>query len=87
MRHVPISEFKDNASEWIALAERGEEIILTRHGKPAAKLVATGVDNAERERRARRAWDILAENREAMRAAGKTATIEQMIAWKNEGRQ
>jgi hypothetical protein len=32
------------------------------------------------------AWEGLAKLRAELRAQGKTATIEEMIAWKNEGR-
>lgn len=85
MRHVPLSTFKDNASEYIAAAEQGDEIIITRHGRPAAKLV-TAVDNAERLRRSREAVERLLEHRERMRAEGRTTTVEELIAWKNEGR-
>jgi len=85
MRHVPLAAFKDRASEYISAAERGEEIIITRHGKPAARLT-TAVDREDRQRRAREALARLMEHRERMRAEGRTATIEELIAWKNEGR-
>ena len=84
MRHVPVSKFKDNASDYIAAAERGEEIIITRHGQPAARLTAANPDFDIAKRLA--AMDALAELRAELRAEGKTATIEEMIAWKNEGR-
>ncbi|HEV2568498.1 type II toxin-antitoxin system prevent-host-death family antitoxin [Sphingomonas sp.] len=86
MRHVPLAAFKDKASEYISAAERGEEIIITRHGRPAARLT-TAVDREERQRRAREALDRLARLRARMRAEGRTATIEEMIAWKNEGQR
>jgi prevent-host-death family protein len=86
MRHVPLAAFKDKASEYIAAAEKGEEIIITRHGKPAAKLT-TAIDREDRQRRAREALDRLAQLRAKMRAEGRTATIEEMIAWKNEGQR
>lgn len=86
MRHVPLATFKDKASEFIAAAERGEEIIITRHGKPAARL-STAVDRGERERRAREALARLMAHRQRMRAEGRTATVEELIAWKNEGRR
>ena len=85
MRHVPLAAFKDRASEYIAAAEQGDEIIITRHGRPAAKLT-TAVDHEERKRRAREALDRLMRHRDRMRAEGRTATIEEVIAWKNEGR-
>lgn len=86
MRRVPVATFKDKVSEFIAAAEQGDEIIITRHGKAAAKLVPI-IDQDEVEERGRKAWEALAQLREELRAEGKTATIEEMIAWKNEGRR
>ena len=37
MKTVPLSEVKDNLSKYLRLAEK-EEIIITRHGKPAGIL-------------------------------------------------
>lgn len=38
MRHVALSEVKDDLSKYLRLAEK-EEIVITRHGKPAGVLV------------------------------------------------
>jgi antitoxin (DNA-binding transcriptional repressor) of toxin-antitoxin stability system len=88
-RHVPISEFKDHASELIAAAERGEDIVITRHGKATVRLEAITEDDgeAQKRRKAREAMARILERREQMRAAGMTATIEELIAWKNEGQR
>jgi prevent-host-death family protein len=86
-RHVPISEFKDHASELVAAAERGEEIVITRHGKPAARLVAAPLTDFERRQRVEAALERLAAMREKMRDEGRTVTMEEIIAWKNEGRR
>jgi prevent-host-death family protein len=86
MRHIPVAKFKDNASEIIAAAEAGEEIVITRHGRPAVRMT-TAIDSAERERRAWAALGTLAAMRARMRADGRTATMDEMIAWKNEGRR
>ena len=86
MRHVAIAEFKDKVSEIIAAVESGEEIVITRHGKIAARLLPPGVSEEQRER-ARQAMARLKEMRDQMRAEGRTATIEEMIEWKNEGRK
>ena len=85
-RHVPISEFKDHASELVAAAERGEEIVITRHGKPAARLVAAPPEDLERRRRVDAAFARLADLRAGMRADGRTVTMDEILAWKNEGR-
>lgn len=86
-RHVPISEFKEHASELVAAAERGEEIVITRHGKPAARLSGAARISEEKRRKAKEALARMTEIRAEMRARGMTATIEEMIAWKNEGQQ
>ena len=86
MRHVPIAELKDKVSEIIAAVEAGEEVAITRHGRVAARLLPPDVSEEHRQR-ARDAMARLAQMREKMRAEGRTATIEEMIAWKNEGRK
>ncbi|HVL29658.1 MAG TPA: type II toxin-antitoxin system prevent-host-death family antitoxin [Sphingomicrobium sp.] len=86
MRHVPVATFKDKVSEFIAAAEAGEEVIITRHGKVAARLLPPD-DLKERSERARQAMARLKEMRDKMRAEGRTASIDEMIAWKNEGRK
>jgi prevent-host-death family protein len=85
-RHIPISEFKDHTSELVAAAENGEEIVITRHGRPAVVLKAFS-DLGDRRQKAREAMDRILARREQMRAAGMTATIEELIAWKNEGQR
>jgi prevent-host-death family protein len=37
--HVGIAEAKAKLSELVAKAERGEEVVIERHGKPVARLV------------------------------------------------
>lgn len=86
MRSVALSEAKDHLSEFVAAAEAGQEIIITRHGKPAAKLVAASPTPDARRAEKRAAIERLAAIRAELRARGMTATVEEMIAWKNEGR-
>jgi prevent-host-death family protein len=86
-RHVPISEFKDHASELIAAAEGGEEIVITRHGKPAARLSAMPQSASEKRKSVQDTLARLSEIRARQRELGMTATIEEMFAWKNEGRR
>jgi prevent-host-death family protein len=44
MRKVSLSEIKDQLSEYLRLAEK-EEIIITRHGKPAGVLIGFGSED------------------------------------------
>jgi len=38
MKRIPLSEVKDDLSKYLRLAEK-EEVIITRHGKPAGLLI------------------------------------------------
>ena len=38
MKEVPLSEAKDDLSRWLREAEK-QDIIITRHGKPAGVLI------------------------------------------------
>ena len=44
MKHVPVAAFKDKVSQYIAEAAAGEEIVITKHGKEAARLVPPAKD-------------------------------------------
>ena len=43
-----IAETKNRLSELVARAEKGEEVVITRHGRPVAKI--SGVQNKEPHR-------------------------------------
>jgi prevent-host-death family protein len=40
--HVPIRDLKDRLSEYLRLVSEGEEVIVTLHKKPIAKIVPVG---------------------------------------------
>ncbi len=44
MRTVPLSEVKDDLSKYLRLAET-EEVVITRHGKPAGVLIGFGSED------------------------------------------
>ncbi len=44
MESIGLFEAKTHLSELIARAERGEEVIITRHNKPVAKIVPMPAD-------------------------------------------
>ena len=50
--HIPVTEARARLSELMRRAEAGEEIVLTRHGKPAAWIVPAAPPPDERARRA-----------------------------------
>ncbi len=61
MAHYSVAAAKDALSSLIAKAEAGEEVIITRHGKPAVELRALQPDR--KDHRATLAW--LKERRES----------------------
>jgi prevent-host-death family protein len=52
METIGLFEAKTHLSELVARAERGEEVIITRHNKPVAKLVPVAA--ADQDAQARR---------------------------------
>lgn len=44
MAAIGLFEAKTHLSEYVARAEAGEEVIITRHNKPVAKIVALTAD-------------------------------------------
>jgi prevent-host-death family protein len=84
MKHVGIFEAKTNLSSLIEEVEKGGAVIITRHGKPVAKLIRAEPELTEEE---------MARRREALHAIRKTAnelkinaTPEEIKEWINEGR-
>ena len=81
MDEVGILEARNTLSALIERVERGEEVTITRHGKPVAKLVSTETDE-DRKARARAAVDWIRANRAGNRLDG--SSIREMI---EEGRR
>lgn len=79
MESIGLFEAKTHLSELIARAERGEEVIITRHNKPVAKLVPMPAEHAGAD--ARR--DAVA--RLLQGAAGRTLGMD-WKALRDEGR-
>lgn len=48
MRSVPVREAKAKFSELLRAAESGEEIVITRNGKPSVRLIPEGEDVSRR---------------------------------------
>ncbi|WP_374944906.1 type II toxin-antitoxin system Phd/YefM family antitoxin [Sphingomonas sp.] len=83
MKHVPIAEFKDRLSEFVAAVESGEEVTITRHGRDVARLVSPQVDEiAER----RRVLADMAEFRAGLHTDGVRITRSDVLGWIAEGR-
>lgn len=74
-------EAKTKLSELLDRVERGEEIVITRHGKPVARLVADAGAGDEKLGMRFRAM------RERLRAEGISLTRDEIITLKNAGRR
>jgi len=61
---IPVSEAKGRLTDLVRRAEAGDEVVLTRHGRPAVRLVSVTRDPTRAEKRA-----LL----EALRGSGKGA--------------
>lgn len=85
---IGLFEAKTHLSELVARAEQGEEVIITRHNKPVARLVPidVGVSPELLERR-RRSLDNLQAIGRTMVASGGPITREEILEWVHEGRK
>jgi prevent-host-death family protein len=79
MKEIQASVAKAKFAELLDEVERGETVVITRHGKTIARLVP---DEETRRERARLAIEKIKE----LRKQTKPVTAEEIIAWKNEGR-
>jgi prevent-host-death family protein len=80
MRHIQASEAKARFSELLDDVEQGETIAITRHGKVIARIAPN------EDARLQRARDAIKGIME-LRKHTKPVTVEEIIAWKNEGRK
>ncbi len=87
MESVGLFEAKTHLSELIARAERGEEVIITRHNKPVAKLVPISEVSPELVARRRQIFDELQAIGREIEKRGGPLTIEEILAWRDEGRR
>jgi prevent-host-death family protein len=93
MKHVGMFEAKTRLSSLVEEVEtKGRQIVITRHGKPVAKLIAIGAEPALDRKEP--SPDILARRRRALARLQEIAqelkinpTHEEIKSWINEGRR
>lgn len=73
---------KNNLSKLLDMVERGEEVTITRNGKPVARLVGPAMGE-DRRARARAAMESIKEIRKTVKPL-EGITIKELI---NEGRR
>jgi prevent-host-death family protein len=78
MHEVQASEAKAHLSELLDEVERGETVVITRHGRAIARIVP------EEERRRAEIRQAIAEIKEMRKHTGKM-TLEEILAARHEG--
>lgn len=81
MKQVQASVAKAKLAELLDEVERGETVVITRHGKSIARLVPEAKDLREDE--IRRAMARIEERRKH----APRVTKEEILAWRDEGRK
>ena len=81
--HVPVSEAKAQLTELVRRAEAGDDVVLTRHGHPAVRLVAVKVLQHVGERR--RTLEALRRSASAKANAGPGAARSQDFLYGDDG--
>ncbi len=82
METIGLFEAKTHLSEYVARAEAGEELIITRHNKPVAMIVPfVGADENEQRARARAAVTALLKSSKGRNLAMSWKTL------RDEGRK
>jgi prevent-host-death family protein len=85
MKHVGMFEAKTNLSSLVEEVEKGGEVVITRHGKPVAKLVAAA--NTLTAEQIARQKQAMAELREmARKRGGPPISHEEIKSWIEDGR-
>jgi prevent-host-death family protein len=82
---VPVSEAKGQLTELVRRAEAGEEVVLTRHGQAAVKLVPVVAKPTQEEKAAalERIWKSAAKNKKAR--SGPSAARSQDFLYDKNG--
>ena len=80
MREIQASEAKTHLPRLLDEVERGETLIITRHGRAIARLVPEADEKREDIRRA------IAEMKELAKGSG-TISVEEILSARDEGRR
>ncbi len=85
---VGLFEAKAHLSELVARAESGDEIVITRHNRPVARLVAIDAVSPELLARRRAALERLQTlGTRVAQESGAAVTREEIVSWVHEGRR
>lgn len=84
MKYVGIFEAKTNLSRLIEQVEKGQEVVITRHGKPVVKLVRARAELTPQQIAERK--DAIEKLQQIASELKINATQQEIKSWINEGR-
>ena len=84
---IGLFEAKTHFSELVARAEAGDEVIITRHNKPVAKLVPMSEVSPQQLARRRKAVSGMQAIGAEVAARGKPISQQEILEWIREGRR
>lgn len=80
-------EAKTHFSELVARAEAGEEVVITRHNKPVAKLVPIATSESVDRAARRKAIAAIDRVRRGFASRGAPFTQDEAVQWIREARE
>ena len=80
MKTIQASEAKTHFLRLLDQVERGETIVITRHGKPVARISPQAEVDGKRVKQAM-------ESMRELRKRTKPVSLEEILAWRDEGRR
>jgi prevent-host-death family protein len=83
MQTIQASEAKTHFLRILDEVERGQTVIVTRHGKPIARIVPASPDSEDRRAQIEQAMASILE----IRKRTKPVSIEEILAARDEGRR
>ncbi|MAO64190.1 MAG: hypothetical protein CL666_04255 [Balneola sp.] len=80
MKKVPVNKVREQLAKYLTEAERGEEVIITKHNKPIAKLV----NYEEPKTNQKKKFPDMDEFRKSLKVKG--SVLETLLEMRNEER-
>ena len=80
MTNIQATKAKAQFSEILDEVERGETVVITRHGKAIVRMTPVAEDRQSQIR------DVIAKMKQ-LRLGTKGATVEEILQWRDEGRR
>jgi len=85
MATITAFELKNHVGQLLDRVLAGEELVITRHGRPVAKI--SPVEPVDKREQRRRVLEEIQRLRDQLSARGVRITAEEVRRWKAEGRR